>query len=154
MTNMEESKKVITSEEYTHFINLLQGKVCLKILEKYNENMCKRDSYKMSAANVFASDIINVLTNDAVRFSNFINCKIKKYENVKLKGDFPKNKLNEEEFTDEKILGYAKNFILLYAIEYFLLQNKPEDLESYLRITRVPQSKKYASELKSIYKLI
>lgn len=148
---MQKSIKVIESEAYANCINSIENKIYLKILDKYKENMANRDSGKMDKANVSSLEIINILEEDRIEFLDFLFSKIKKYENVKFKEDYPKGESPEEEEDNEEVLGYAKGFILLYAIEFFLLKNRPTDLESYLKETRVPQAKKYAKELNVIY---
>lgn len=148
---MQKSIKVIESEAYIDCINSIENKVSLKILDKYRENMANRDSDKMDKANVSSLEIINILEEDRIEFLDFLFSKIKKYENVKFKEDYPKDEEPEDEDNNEEVLGYAKGFILLYAIEFFLLKNRPTDLERYLKETRVPQAKKYAKELSTIY---
>lgn len=148
---MQESIKVIESEVYTDYINFVENKVVLKVLEKYRENTAIRDADKMSKAKVTSSEILDLLINDKEQFTAYIFSKIKKYENVKFKEDYPKGEEPEKEESNEEVLGYAKGFILLYAVEYFLLKETPEDLEFYMKETRVPQAKKYTKELKEIY---
>ncbi|SFB99084.1 hypothetical protein SAMN04489722_101412 [Algibacter lectus] len=149
---MQESIKVIESEIYTNYISFIEDKVVLKILDKYRDNVANRDADKMSKAKVTSSDILDILINDKERFTAYVFSKIKKYENVKFKEDYPKGEEPEEEENDnEEILGYAKSFILLYAIEYFLLKENSEDLETYIKECRIPQAKKYTKELKGIY---
>ncbi|GHC57480.1 hypothetical protein [Ulvibacter litoralis] len=149
---MQESIKVIESDVYTNYINFIENKVVLKILDKYRENAAIRDSDKMNKANVSASSIIDILTNDKDKFTAYVFSKIKKYENVKFKEDYPEGEEPEEEDNNEQILGYAKGFILLYAIEYYVLKHNPDSLEAYIKECKIPQASKYTKELKQIYR--
>lgn len=50
-----------------------------------------------------------------------------------------------------EVLPSYKNFLIGYLIKYYFLKNDPKGLDVYLKALRIPNHKKYAVELKSIY---
>ncbi len=152
---MQEAKKIIQSAEYENLIKFVEDKILLKILNDYRDNAAARDEDKLNKANASSEDILKIITLEKTQFIKYLFAKIKQFENVKFKDDFPEGEEIEEEEDNETILGYAKGFILLYAIEFFLLKNGDnQKIETWLKECRVPQSKRYAKQLLKIYKSI
>ncbi|EKS4627697.1 hypothetical protein QB714_004496 [Salmonella enterica] len=50
-----------------------------------------------------------------------------------------------------EILPPYRNFLIGYLVDYYMLKNKQEELESYLKKKRIADYKKFANELRSIY---
>ncbi|EOF5434950.1 hypothetical protein ACK1MO_004739 [Salmonella enterica] len=50
-----------------------------------------------------------------------------------------------------EILPQYRNFLIGYLVDYYMLKNKQEELESYLKKKRIADYKKFANELRSIY---
>jgi hypothetical protein len=40
----------------------------------------------------------------------------------------------------------------MYMIEYFIIQNNPDDLDNYLKLNRIPNAKNTRKKLKILYK--
>ncbi|WP_437432938.1 hypothetical protein [Yokenella regensburgei] len=65
---------------------------------------------------------------------------------------------DEDDYNDDgdksetlEILPFPKTFLIGYIIEFYFLKNNPSALADYLKKLRIPNSIKYAKELKSIY---
>lgn len=106
----------------------------------------EHDASKINKANLTINELRWIVENDENKFINF----------VKLKFDevFPDS--HEQEGNDDKdilikIMPFYKNFLMIYLLEFYLLKNKPSELDSYLKLIRIPHSKKYSSQLKKIY---
>ena len=147
---MLESIKLVESKVYRNYLILIEKKVGLKILDKYRDNTAKRDADKMSKAEVNAIALKSILENDKSIFTEFVFSKIRKFDKLELKEDYPLQSLEQED-NNEQILGYAKGFVLQYLIEYHLLKYNSEKLELYNLSCRIPQAKKYAKQLIEIY---
>ncbi|MCC6287217.1 MAG: hypothetical protein IT249_04975 [Chitinophagaceae bacterium] len=70
--------------------------------------------------------------------------------------DFPPG---EELDDDDKpktieVLPYYKDFLVTALVEFYLLKDKPSELNPYLKATRIPHAKKYEKQLKDIYSKI
>lgn len=64
--------------------------------------------------------------------------------------------LEEEDYEDEEeeSNGFSKTFLVDYMLELLLIKKGGVFLETYLKKLRIPNSKKYAKELRDIYNLI
>ena len=151
---IQKSRKIINSTEYGQLLKELQKKIKLRILSDYSDNAANRDDKKLNVADMSEDDVLDIINNDKKYFQYFILEKIRAHEDVGAEEEYPKGEEVEEEDANELTLGYARGFVLLYAVEYYLLKNNPIFLEKYLKETRVPQAKKYARELDIIFKKI
>jgi hypothetical protein len=52
------------------------------------------------------------------------------------------------------VLGYRKDFLIWFLLQYFFLKNHPDKLTAYLVSLRIPGNKKFAKQLKNIYSRI
>lgn len=151
---MEISKNVVNSDQYQSLIDVLAKRIKLKILNEYRDATAIRDEQKMEIAHLSDSQSIYLLEKDKDNFSKYVLLKMQKFENAKIDEEFPIGEETESEDDNETILGYSRSFLLIYLIEYFLLKTNPSELESYLKVTRIPNAKKYEKELKEIYSKI
>ncbi|PIB58585.1 hypothetical protein AOA60_19360 [Pseudomonas sp. 2822-17] len=58
---------------------------------------------------------------------------------------------NQDEDKIVKTLPFYKNFLIIYLLELFFLENAPEQLDAYLKGIRIPNSKKYKEQLVKIH---
>ena len=148
---MEITKQIIDSNPYRNLVDNIQKRTRLKVLSEYRDAVASRDEQKMKLANLSKEEAMKLLEMDKEIFNEFVLCKMQKFQNAKIDEEFPNGEEPEQEDENETILGYSKNFLLLYLIEYFLLKTNPSGLEPYLKATRIPNAKKYEKELKEIY---
>lgn len=151
ITKMEIAKEIINSIQYQKIVDCIQKRTRLKILSEYRDAVAVRDEQKMGIANFSKADAMKLLEEDLEKFCRFTLYKMQKFEGTKIDEEFPDGEDPEIENDNEVILGYSRSFLLLYLIEYHLLKNNPEKLESYLKIIRIPNAKKYEKELRDIY---
>lgn len=60
----------------------------------------------------------------------------------------------DDEYEDEEELGVSMTFLINYSLELILIKKGEFYLEEYLKKLRMPNSKKYAKELRYIYSQI
>lgn len=148
---MEIAKQIIDSSQYKNLVDNIKKSKRLKVLSEYRDAVASRDEQKMKLANLSKEEAMKLLEMDKDFFNKFVLYKMQKFENAKIDEEYPNGEEPEQENDNETILGYSKNFLLLYLIEYFLLKTNPSGLEPYLKATRIPNAKKYEKELKEIY---
>lgn len=150
---MEEIKRFIESKKYKILVNEICKSVKIKIEPVYDDVLCNLDYVKLEKASITISDLEEILEKDHTELVIFSISKLMKYHGVKMQQEYPKGEEPDEEDRDNNIVhkGYSQGFLLLYAIEYFLLKYKPDTLDNYLKLNRIPQAKKYVKELRTLY---
>ncbi|MCZ8672836.1 MULTISPECIES: hypothetical protein [Escherichia] len=63
------------------------------------------------------------------------------------------SEINDDSETIE-IVPFYSNFLIGYLVDYYMLKNRQDALEHYLKNRRIPDYKKFANELRLIYKKI
>ena len=151
---MEQLIKFINSEVYTKLIEKLEQMFDIKVNKNApSYTILNYDISKLKAAKVDINELKKIMEIDSKEIFIFAAKKIKKYNNVHDKQEYAKGEEPAEDDKDVKIkvLPFYKNFLIIYLIEYFLIKTNPSELESYLKVTRIPNARKYEKELKRIY---
>jgi hypothetical protein len=145
--------KIIESDLYKKGVQEICKAVNIKTYPKYSDTEIELDIDMLEIANVTIDDLLTLLTGDFNKLISFSVAKIVKFDGVEEVQEYPVGEEPDEDDKDDNIVhqGYSKGFLLAYAVEYFILKHKPETLDNYLKISRIPQAKKYAKELKALY---
>ena len=146
MLNMNEALSILSTEEYQAILNTLTDNFNLKIYEGDIHQLLDIDEKRMGIANFHFNDAMKILTSDSCRLMKFLELKLKLVD-----------KINNEENKFNPILehhGYGKDFLLMYMIEYFLLNKNDDSLLTYIKAIRIPNAKKYIKELEGILNLM
>ncbi len=153
---MKNISDLIQSDEYCKLVENTKKKVHIEVDRNYPEHILDFDKSRMNAAAVTISELESLLFTDLDKIANYASIKLVKYSNVKMEQEYPENEQPDADDEDViiKEMPFYYNFLLIYLIEYFILRNNPEQLEEYLKSIRIPNSKKYAKELRFIYNSI
>lgn len=142
----------IGSDAYVELLEFLRiGRKVAVNDEAVAEILLGHDVNKMNAASVSIADLKKVAENKH-QFVDFFSAKLRL-----INGTENEQEGKCEEDDDDVVLKvhpFYKNFLNIYLIELCLLVSKPELLDSYLKAIRIPNSKKYASQLRVAYKSI
>lgn len=150
---MVESKQVRDWVESDIYDRLLRSVV--RILnfnvndEDVSDVLLKYDAMKFNAAEVQPFELSNI-AEDADGFCRYISKKLKI-----IQGTENEQEGKHQEDEDDVVLAvnpFYRNFLNIYLLEFYILKNKPEDLDGYLKSIRIPNSKKYASQLRVAFK--
>lgn len=134
---MDEIIKFINSIEYECLLNELQLKVSLEIAQSIPSfTVLNYDIERLKRSSIEIKDLLKIISTHNQKIQLFILLKFEKYLGIKEEEEYPEGYNPDEE--DEKnqnikTLPFNRNFLILYLIEYYLLNNKPED---YLIIYR------------------
>lgn len=115
--------------------------------EPVSEILFKHDVNKL----VLADMSIQELSDAASRNVDFCKYLTAKFSIVK-------GAENEQEGSgqDDKVLEglpFYRNFLNLHLIEFYILSVRPDFLDVYLKSIRIPNSKKYAAQLRKAFAL-
>jgi hypothetical protein len=150
-TKNKSIEKFISSELYQKAINEIIALTDIGVDFEYEDVLKELDIKKLSIANLTVFDIEQILNYDYQKLISFSTNSIKKYHNKSVEQEYPIGEEVEEE-NDNAVYGnYVISFFLIYIIEYYFLKNKPSELITYLKSSRIPQAKKFEKELKEIY---
>jgi hypothetical protein len=113
--------------------------------EPVSEILFKYDVNKLVLAGMSIQELSEA-ANRNVDFCKFLTAKfsiIKGTENDQ-EGGGQDDKVLEE-------LPFYRNFLNLHLIEFYILSARPDFLDVYLKSIRIPNSKKYAAQLKRAF---
>jgi hypothetical protein len=143
---------------YKNCLSNLRQAMKIKILSEFTDLSINRQVNNMTYAEASIQDFENIITNSKAIFLNFVASKLDAFSAISFKDaqEFPEGEeLDDNDFDEEEvILPFAADFLIIYFIEFFLLDKHPEKLEDYLKHIRVGHAKKYAKDLKNIYSRI
>jgi hypothetical protein len=153
---MERIKEFIESELYNDLINQIKVVAKVEVQSSYPEMILSFDKENLDFAKISVDDLELLLSSDKEKIIEYVKVKLVKYLNVEMEQEYPKGEEPDEDDKDVilKISPFYKNFLNIYLIEYYLLKNRPTELEAYFKATRIPGAKKYEKELKEIYSKI
>lgn len=150
--NMESLLNLINSTNYQMMIAKLEKSLDISV----NRNsppiaVLNYDMKKIRISDVEIEEIELLIDEEKEKIISFVSAKLSKYINAKMEQECPKGEdLDEDDEVIERVPFYG-SFLVIYLLEYYLLKNKPSDVESYLKKIRIPQAKKYAKEIKKIF---
>jgi len=152
---MDEIKKFIESEIYNELLNKVRMQVKIEVNELLPPIvLLNHDASLLKAAKITIGEISDLISKDD-KVSQFIIAKMTFYETHKEvdNNEYPEGEeLEDDELpVVKKTLPYYKNFMFGFLLEYYFLKNRPSELISYLKATKMPHAKKYENELKEIH---
>ncbi|MBA8275827.1 hypothetical protein [Escherichia fergusonii] len=109
------------------------------------------------------SQVFNIYSNDVNKANVTVNeleelCsdkdKIVKFIELYFSEINDDEKNEDDESETIEIVPFYSNFLIGYLVDYYMLKNRPDALENYLKNRRIPDYKKFANELRLIYKKI
>ena len=86
-------------------------------------------------------------------FISFCVAKIELFKKKAAMQEFPKGEEVEDFDQREKLLGFSRGLLLMYAIEFLLGCKGQQNLDEYIRKARIPSAKKYVKDILDLIKL-
>lgn len=151
--NIFDMQEFVSSPLYHSICLAIAKTIPITIISDYSDTMANLDIQRIVNSNLSIKELQNTLINNK---DELINYSINKYKMTYIDEeieDYPIGEEVEERPTNIKYTGYSKGFLLMNLIEYSLMKRGNQELEEYLKKSRIPQAKKYAKEIKSFLEL-
>jgi hypothetical protein len=149
MVDIAAVKDWVESTQYNELLSYVKGKLNFRVGdEQVSEILLKHDVNKLDLAGVS----LHNLSEFASRKEEFCKYLAVKFSIIKGTEDEQEGGGKDDKVLQE--LPFYKNFLNLHLIEFYILNVKPDFLDVYLKSIRIPNSKKYAVQLKKSFSLI
>ncbi|MFJ4353092.1 hypothetical protein ACIPZ5_19580 [Pseudomonas sp. NPDC089428] len=151
------AERIVGSPVYKKLLSNLIGVLHIEVESEYAEVFARLDSAKIAKANIDIKELMLVLTDSVDQIREY---SISKFRALSAEEE------DEEEYPagaepseDEKsktlsVGKYSQGFLLTNLIEYVLARSSREQLLEYLKLSRIPQAKKYADQLFKLAKFV
>ncbi|MCF5050029.1 hypothetical protein GIW50_06795 [Pseudomonas syringae] len=147
MVNLDDVKAFVGSDRYQAVLLTVQEQLNLDINETLpSDILFQHDANKINVAKLDIQALEQVIEHGKVGLVPFVSAKLSA-----LKSTAHEQEGNQDEDKIVKTLPFYKNFLILYLLELFFLENDPDHLDVYLKGIRIPNSKKYTEQLVRIY---
>ncbi|KAE9649916.1 hypothetical protein IFR35_01095 [Pseudomonas fluorescens] len=147
MVNIDDVKAFIESDHYQAMLLAVQEQLNLDINESQpSDILFQHDANKINIAKVDIDALEQLLEHRKVGLVPFVRAKLST-----LMSTAHEQEGNQDEDKIVKTLPFYKNFLIIYLLELFFLENAPEQLDAYLKGIRIPNSKKYKEQLVKIH---
>jgi hypothetical protein len=127
----------------------------MKIIDEMSQPSLTRDIEKMGYINLSPGELLDFVKSMRSQFINFSVEKLNKFSGLTFRSEQefgPDGVLGDiDDDGHEEVVGFPRNFLVIYMIEFFILGKKPDILDSYLGYVRVSGAKKYAADLRKIF---
>lgn len=135
------------SDHYQAMLLAVQEQLNLDINESQpSDILFQHDANKINIAKVDIDALEQLLEHRKVGLVPFVRAKLST-----LMSTAHEQEGNQDEDKIVKTLPFYKNFLIIYLLELFFLENAPEQLDAYLKGIRIPNSKKYKEQLVKIH---
>ncbi|NWE37260.1 hypothetical protein, partial [Pseudomonas gingeri] len=146
MASIPEVNNFIQSEPYEKLLAYVSSDLSLKVNpEPIPDVVLMHDVKKFDAAGVSVQDLLEIASEE------MYVCQYVRKKLTAIAGSEQEQEGKHQEDEEDKILKvlpYYKNFLNIYLLELYFLREKPHELEGYIKAIRIPNAKKYASQLK------
>lgn len=124
----------------------------VSIHERYDEFIFQLDKEGIEASGVRPRDIEELVLMPGGRFIRFCVAKIEFFKKHAIEQEFPQGEEVEQFDQKEKLLGFSRGILLMYAVEFLLGETGGQYLEEYAKKARIPNAKKYVKEVLRLIK--
>ncbi|WP_321954444.1 hypothetical protein [Paraburkholderia bannensis] len=141
---------LISSSLYQERLDALCSRSIISINAQYSDVIFKFDRNRLELSGLSVGDVKNLLDEEWGSFFEFC---VRKIEFFKIKEDvqeFPKGEEVESFEQNEKLLGFSRGILIMYAIEFLLAIKGIKLLEEYAKKSRIPQSRQYSKDVFSL----
>ena len=146
MVDVTAVRSWVESSRYSSLLDYVKNELSFNIGdEPVSEILYKHDVNKLVLAGMSIQELSEAASCNVV-FCKYLGAKfsiIKGSENEQ-EGGGQNDKVLKE-------LPFYRNFLNLHLIEFYILSNRPDFLEVYLKSIRIPNSRKYAVQLKKAF---
>lgn len=144
-------EELINSELYQKAVQEIKDKTKIGVDSRYGGVFENLDNQRLAKAHLTTADIQNILETDYSNAISFSISKLAKLHNAKIEEEYPVEEDVEKEEDNAVYGNYSISFLLVNLVEYYLLKYKQTELLNYLKVSRIPNAKKYEDELKGFY---
>jgi hypothetical protein len=127
----------------------------MKIIDEMSQPSLTRDVGKLGCVNLSPGELLDFIKSMRNQFINFSVEKLNKFSELTFRSEqeFGPDGVPGDIDNDghEEVVGFPRNFLVIYMIEFFILEKKPDILDSYLSYVRVSGAKRYADDLRKIF---
>lgn len=152
MVVAEDVRAWINSNVYVDLLRLVVEQLKLSVnFDPVPDVVLQLDANKLNLAKLEPAALVAVAENSGLAF-RYIARKLKLLSELP---DEQEGKSSEDE--DDVVMethAFYQGFLNIYLIELYFLSFDSDALEGYLKSIRIPGVKKYAAQLKGIYKAI
>ena len=146
MVDVTAVRSWVESSRYSSLLDYVKNELSFNIGdEPVSEILYKHDVNKLVLAGMSIQELSEAASRN-VDFCKYLAAKfsiIKGTENEQEGGGQDDKVLNE--------LPFYRNFLNLHLIEFYILSNRPDFLDGYLKSIRIPNSRKYSVQLKKAF---
>lgn len=149
MENLQSVKELVQSQAYN---------VILEKVRKYKEvdeeiwtGGLDQNIKRLYKAGLSAKELLNLMESDKEELTKY--ALLRSMGKINFEQEYPENEEPDPDDEDEivAILPPNKEFLLSFFIEYFVIKNKSNELQSYLKALRIPKAKEEANLFKELY---
>jgi len=162
---METIEEFVTSVIYQDALKEIKDKVHIEFLDFESENKETQIRHiflieeKLKKAELSIPFVSDYIQNNLKSIIEYSIQKIRFYERNSNKVNYEEYPEGEELDEDEKpvtikVLGYNPFTLIMYGIEFYLLNEHPDRLLEYIKKLRIPGASKYKKEIAFIYKQV
>lgn len=153
---MSSAKDVLDSPAYEEILAEVARRTGISIFPQYPAPLQELDSKNVTLAAAPVDTLKDVLQTDRANLVEFSVEKLKKFDGVATKQEYPPGEEPGDEDRDSNVTvqGYSRGFLLINLLEYFVLRDRPDALEAFLKARRIPQAKQYATDLRTLFKKV
>jgi len=148
----------MNNEHYEAIVRDIEQRFAMKIINDVPQLSLNRDRDKLAHINLLPDELLSFIWPIKDKFIDFSVGKLQKFSGLTFRSEqecAPNEELVDgEDDGREEVIGYPKNFLILYMIEFYILCQAPDHLNSYLNYARVSGAKKYGDDLKKIFAAI
>jgi len=150
MVDVSDVKNWVESTEYEKALAYVSRELGMLVNpEPIPDILLNYDVNKFKLAEVKPMDLLGFVSDEA-GLCNYVRIKLKAISGTENEQEGKHAKDEDDEVVET--LPYYKNFLNVHLLELHFLQNRPDALDSYLKAIRIPNSKKYASQLRAVFK--
>ena len=158
MNSFNEIFNSMNNEHYEYIVRDIEQRFKMKIINDVSQLSLDRDMDKLAHINLLPDELLSFIWPIKDKFINFTVKKLQKFSGLTFRSEqecAPNEEMDDEgDDGREEVIGYPRNFLIIYMIEFYILCQDPDKLNSYLNYVRVSGAKKYANDLRKIFAAI
>jgi hypothetical protein len=150
---MDEVSAFVESKAYSDMVGRIIERTRIRLYPSYPPALQEVDRKTVQASGLTLDELRGLLSSDSDRLTKYAVAKIRKTRGETAVQEYPEGEEPGGDEADTVIedRGYSRGFLLMDLVEYYLLKNRPEDLETYLKKRRIPQARNLAADLQNLF---
>ncbi len=149
--NSELAKAIVASEKYIKIVVELKKETGMKLIEDYDDFIASLDGAAISRSQLKASDFEELFSTCSVELKKYSLNKYRALHGFSDQQDYPLGGEPCDLDKEDKVIsnGYSLSFLLGNGIEFLMAKKGKENLEGYLKASRIPKATSYAKKVVS-----